>query len=530
MSRAPLFVLALVVGCGHAPAPRGPVAQKKAPNAAEEDATTRERIQTWLQEKLDENEHRAFGIVVIDKDETHTYGFGPRSAKDPRPMDADTTFELGSIAKTMVGVLLADAAERGQLGLDDPAEKWLPEGFSLSPKLRPVTVAQLATHTAGFPWFPDNWVGVDPRTHRTRYTRDAFREFLKTFEPASPPGTTFQYGNTDTALLALVLAERARLPFGKLISERLFQRLNMQRTTVADHAQKDTNRLAAYAADELVSPRIDDSPFAPTCAIRSTLGDTARYMRAALGEPSPLRAAFALAQKPRFDLDETNTRHVALGWDTNSRFESVSKNGVVEGYRTSMTLYPRSRQGVFLVANGEGVDTDALAWDIAANEFAPEPVGLDDHSPWVVKEAPKSAQRVAVSFDSLVRLEGIEAPTCVRPGEKLAVTFYFRCIAPTNGDFGVFVHADSTTGAAARLRADHFPNGGKGSTVQWLADELVRDDFSLAIPKDYAGKSLVLWTGLVDDGARLDAVEESGESEVVDQRYRGPTITVGACP
>lgn len=524
--------LLCLVSCAHT----NPDARAKAlpkPSASEADeATLRQEIADILQETLDENpKERAIGVVLIDADQTSIFGFGPRNQKDRRPMDPDTTFELGSIAKTLVGVLLASAAERGEVQLDDPAEKWLPKDFALSPKLRPVTLAQLGTLTTGFPWFPDNWVGVDPSTHTTRYTRDAFREFLTTFEPAEPPGTSFQYGNTDTALLAVVLAERAQRPIANLLSERVFAPLGMKRTELANRFQKDANRLDGYGAEgSLLAPRVDDSPFAPTCAIRSTLGDTSRYMRAALGDPSPLRSAFEVAKKPRFPLDSDGIRQMALGWEHSSRFDSVSKNGVVEGYRTSMTLLPKQRQGVFVVANGENVDTDWLAFAIAAYELALEPTGLVDHARFVVKEVPAEAVRTAVSFNFVVRLEGVQAPTCVRPGETLAVSFYYRCLEETSADFRIFVHGDAPTGTAPRLRADHFPNDGKGSTVQWLKDELVRDDFSIPIPKDYAGKSIVLWTGLFDERGRLDAQEETGESEVVDKRFRGPSITVGACP
>jgi CubicO group peptidase (beta-lactamase class C family) len=518
----------LFVGCAHSNVPNTPPTKPKSSQCEADAPTTRQEIADILKPTLDEApERRAIGVVLIDEDQTYVFGFGPRNEQDRRPMDADTTFELGSIAKTMVGVLLASSAERGEVQLDDRAEKWLPKDVTLSPKLRPVTLAQLGTLTTGFPWFPDNWIGVDPSTQATRYTRETFRDFLKTFEPTEPPGTSFHYGNTDTALLALVLAERAQLPIAKLLAERVFAPVGMKRTEIADRVQKDANRLDGYAADgSLLAPRIDHSPFAPTCAVRSTLGDVSRYLRAALGDPSPLRSAFALSQKPRFPLDPDGVRQMALGWEHSSRFDSVSKNGVVEGYRTSMTLFPKKRQAVFVVAN---VDTDSLAFDIAAYELAPEPLGLVDHARFVVKDVPEDARRVAVSFN-YVRLEGVRAPTCIRPGETLAVSFYFRTIEETSGDFRIFVHGDAPTGNAPRLRADHFPNGGKGSTIQWLKDEVIRDDFSIPIPKDYVGKSLVLWTGLFDEGGRLDAMEEIGESEVIDNRFRGPTIAVGACP
>jgi hypothetical protein len=125
---------------------------------------------------------------------------------------------------------------------------------------------------------------------------------------------------------------------------------------------------------------------------------------------------------------------------------------VVEGYRTSALLYPKLGQGVFVVVNSESVNADGVARDIAAWELQPEPVGLTDHGVFVVKELPTEAKQVTVQFGDYIRLEGVQAPSCVRPGETLTVTFYYRCVTEMARDYRVFVHAEAQSGAA-RLAA-----------------------------------------------------------------------------
>jgi CubicO group peptidase (beta-lactamase class C family) len=77
--------------------------------------------------------------VVRDGDAT-VGGFG---GAEPR-----TIFEIGSLTKVFTALLLADMAERGQVRLSDPAARYLPGAAG------PVTLADLATHTAGLPRLP----------------------------------------------------------------------------------------------------------------------------------------------------------------------------------------------------------------------------------------------------------------------------------------------------------------------------------------------------------------------------------------
>ena len=56
------------------------------------------------------------------------YGRSGTGARD-RP-DGGTIFEIGSITKVFTGLLLADLAERGIVGLDDPLARYLPASAS----------------------------------------------------------------------------------------------------------------------------------------------------------------------------------------------------------------------------------------------------------------------------------------------------------------------------------------------------------------------------------------------------------------
>ena len=86
---------------------------------------------------------------------------GERSAVvyhgDPRP-DAHSTFEIGSLTKTFTALLLAEMAERGDVGYQDPISNYLPahaKPTDAEAAVR-ITLESLATHTAGLPHLPTN--------------------------------------------------------------------------------------------------------------------------------------------------------------------------------------------------------------------------------------------------------------------------------------------------------------------------------------------------------------------------------------
>src|SRR3954469_2062599 len=90
--------------------------------------------------------------------------FGLADVSTGRPLTADALFRIASMTKAVTSTALMQLVEQGRLGLDDPAEKYLPElanlkvfesfdgasgAYKLRPASRPATVRQFLTHTSG---------------------------------------------------------------------------------------------------------------------------------------------------------------------------------------------------------------------------------------------------------------------------------------------------------------------------------------------------------------------------------------------
>src|SRR5215470_11566316 len=136
--------------------------------------------------------------------------YGRSGAANDRPLDADTVFEIGSITKVFTALLLAEMVGRGEVALDDPAAKFLPERVRM-PEYQgvPITLLDLATYTSGLPRMPNNFAPKDPTNPYADYTADQLYDFLSGYKLAYTPGKHYEYANLGFGLLGHVLSLRA---------------------------------------------------------------------------------------------------------------------------------------------------------------------------------------------------------------------------------------------------------------------------------------------------------------------------------
>src|ERR1700756_1815339 len=83
--------------------------------------------------------------------------YGNLANGDPRTLDADTIFEIGSVSKVFTSLVLADMVNRKEVTLDDPAAKYLPKNVNMPERNgKSITLLDLSTHRSGLPPLPGN--------------------------------------------------------------------------------------------------------------------------------------------------------------------------------------------------------------------------------------------------------------------------------------------------------------------------------------------------------------------------------------
>jgi len=123
-------------------------------------------------------------------------------------------------------------------------------------------------------------------------------------------------------------------------------------------------------------------------------------------------------------------------------------------------------------------------------------------------DVPSLPYPVGARFQS-IELLGYDLGPIVRPGDTLQLTLYWRALAETDTSYTVFVHLLDSTGI--RAQRDQIPGTGAFPTTGWIAGEVLRDEYRLAIPTDVTAYRLTI--GLYDaaTGQRLAAVDAAGQ-------------------
>jgi methyl acetate hydrolase len=110
--------------------------------------------------------------------------FGVADVATGRPLNFDALFRIASMTKPVTSVALMQLVEQGRIGLDDPAEKYLPElaglkviesfdpatgDYKARPVARPPTVKHFLTHTSGlaYAFTSATWRDLKPRAGDT---------------------------------------------------------------------------------------------------------------------------------------------------------------------------------------------------------------------------------------------------------------------------------------------------------------------------------------------------------------------------
>ena len=142
-----------------------------------------------------------------------------------------TIFQAGSVTKIFTALLLADMAVGGEVRLSDPAARYLPGARNAA---SPVTLADLATHTAGLPRLPGglSWSArLSPRDPYARYPASWFRRAARRALGAGSGGSPYAYSNFGYGLLGYLLGRAAESTYETLVTTRVCGPLGLADTT-----------------------------------------------------------------------------------------------------------------------------------------------------------------------------------------------------------------------------------------------------------------------------------------------------------
>jgi D-alanyl-D-alanine carboxypeptidase len=168
-------------------------------------------------------------VGIWGPDGSFVRAFGVADKSTRAPMKTDFYSRIGSVTKTFTVTAVLQLADQGKLGLDDPIAQFIPE----VPLGQRMTLRQLARMQSGLfnysnsPEF-QKALFADPR--RTFTPRELLNYAL--VQPNQfPPGEGFEYSNTNTILLGLVVQKVSGQPLHSYIEDHILAPLGMSHTS-----------------------------------------------------------------------------------------------------------------------------------------------------------------------------------------------------------------------------------------------------------------------------------------------------------
>ena len=321
-------------------------------------------IHAFLQHCI-ETERVNAGIVIgiVDQQGRSIISCGRLDNGTDQEVDGDTVFEIGSITKTFTTLLLQDMVERGEMKLDDPVARYLPDSVSMPFRNgKEISLLQLATHMSGLPREPDNYEISVPDNPCAGYTVEKLYAFLSGYKLSRDPGVKFEYSNPGIAVLAQAIALKAGTNYESLVVNRICQPLKMDSTRITLTPDLKARLAVGHSPLGSTVPSSDFGAFAPVGELRSTANDMLNYLSAGLGlTSSSVAATLQKAQEVRVSnvmpdadmglawLTSRDPEGTHITWHNGATYGPKSvcsdNDGGYTGTRDALSLRSDSRSG-----------------------------------------------------------------------------------------------------------------------------------------------------------------------------------------
>jgi len=299
------------------------------------------------------------GIVVgiIGPQGRRVIPYGRFRPADPPLLGGDPVFEIGSVSKVFTALLLADMVRKGEVALADPVAKYLPAGVKIPERNgRSITLVDLATHTSGLPFMPDELPAF--KTSAAPDDSEAqLYQFLARYQLRRDPGAERDYSNVGYWLLGQALATRAGMDYESLLRTRVIDPLKMRNTGVTLSAKLKDRLVVGH--NVVLQPAASFSSVSIYSAmpaaggLLSTVDDLLTFLSVAMGyEPSPLTPSMAAMLTTRRPIDGGGSEQ-ALGWVVTGKGDDqlITHDSFTWGYASYVAWDPATRTGVVVLSN-----------------------------------------------------------------------------------------------------------------------------------------------------------------------------------
>ncbi|MCI0541435.1 MAG: serine hydrolase [Verrucomicrobiales bacterium] len=337
-------------------------------------------VQAFLR-KTFTNGNSGMVIGILDARGSRVFSAGKLDNGTDEEVNGDTVFEIGSVTKVFTSLLTLDMARRGEVKLDDPVAKYLPERVKVPAyEGKEITLHNLATQDSGLPWNADDLDKIllrDPKKPSLKefkeacdaYTAEDLYAFLSRHKLTNAPGTRFQYSNVGMSLLGHAMALKAGESYEWLVVKRIADPLKMDSTRITLTPEQKARLARGHWVDGTPSENLRFQVTASAGALLSTANDLLKFLSANLGftrsELGPLMEEMQIIRHT----GDARFGSTAMPWLDEGLYqppgsELMAHGGGGFGYLAFIGFDKKQRRAVVVLSNQMAVNPSGVGWAI----------------------------------------------------------------------------------------------------------------------------------------------------------------------
>lgn len=317
---------------------------------------------------------RNLSVGIVYKGQSLHYAFH-RDGTSPGGL-----FEIGSITKTFVSLVLAHAVTEGRVSLQDDIRKYLPSPLpNLTYNAHPIRLIHLANTSSAL---PDNLPAIPETVQHTvpdsipfkkaalraAVTASDFFAALAKAQPDTLPGTRPRHSNAAAWLLGYILEKVYGSSIDALVNKYVLQPLQMHNTSFAVSAAS-LPVMQGFDENNRPAPPIYGPFTTGIGAMRSTVDDMNKYLRyLLLQQDAPARTVLTptigidagtnkvIENNPR---DTVNDRQYAISFNWLHYHPApgelrIWQDGGTYGFRSYVIAFPEKELAMVFLSNRTG--------------------------------------------------------------------------------------------------------------------------------------------------------------------------------
>lgn len=289
-------------------------------------------------------------------------GYGKRSLEKDLPVEADSSFAVGSITKQFTCACVLLLAEDGKLSIADPVDKYFP---NLS-HANEISIRDLMNHVSGYPdYYPLDF--VDRRMAKP-ISLDAMLKDYASGKLDFAPKSRYSYSNTGFIILGGIVEKATGKPFGEFLAGRILKPLNLTHSRFG--SAKDLPLAATGYTSFALGPPEPAVPEAhgwvgSAGALWASASDLLRWDLALVEGRVVKPESYQTMTTPR-KLSTGKISNYACGLATAviDGEPVIRHTGAVSGFVSGNSFIPRVKSGMVVLSNCDHVASAKLRADL----------------------------------------------------------------------------------------------------------------------------------------------------------------------